>query len=194
MAGYNYSFVVTWTYFTIYMFIFLIVSVVCALTVRTEYIIDKNKDEQITKWTARKLIRKWAMLLWQKKKVYLQLIPHFFDQATDLGVIFEYYNLRETEKGIDTEYLFIVSICVLIFHRIISSAAVYHLTRKPMHVLYQIFDLLMIRCIWTNYKLGSDEPSNSQRYLQILEATFESAPQILIATAFLVKSSSMTVI
>eukprot|EP01083_Nonionella_stella_P172767 593932_1 len=187
----DYAFVVTWTYFSAYMFIFLIVSIVCAFTVRSEYAEFKNKDADNAKWSMAKLSKRWAKLLWRKKKVYGQLIPHFFDQATDLGVIFEYYKLRDDDEiGINTMNLFVVSICVLIFHRIISSAAIYHLTKKPIYMLYQVFDLLMIRCIWTNYKLDSDEPSNSQRYLQIMEATFESAPQILISTAFLVKANT----
>eukprot|EP01083_Nonionella_stella_P226797 805115_1 len=167
----DYAFVVTWTYFSAYVFIFFIVSVVCAFTVRSEYEEFKNKDADNVKWSMAKLSKRWAKLLWRKKKVYGQLIPHFFDQATDLGVIFEYWKLRndETLTGVNTTNLFIVSICVLVFHRIISSAAIYHLTKKPMFMLYQVFDLLMVRCIWTNYKLDSDEPSNSQRYLQIME-------------------------
>ena len=42
-----------------------------------------------------------------------------------------------------------------------------------MDVLLQLFDVLMVKCIWLNYRLGTDEPTNSQRYLQTLEATFE---------------------
>eukprot|EP01083_Nonionella_stella_P117094 348514_1 len=187
----NYAFVVTWTYFTIYVVLFLMVSVACAFAVRSKYIEAKNKNQGNVKWSVAKLFQIWIKLLWRKKKVYLQLIPHFFDQATDLGVIFEYHKLRnEDDIGINTMYLFVVSIWVLIFHRMISSAAIYHLTKKPIDMVYQMFDLLMIRSIWTNYKLESDEPSNSQRYLQIMEATFESAPQILISTAFLIKTSS----
>eukprot|EP01083_Nonionella_stella_P226798 805117_1 len=167
----DYAFVVTWTYFTFYVFIFLIVSIVCAFTVRSEYSEFKDKDTDNVKWSVSKLFQRWAKLLWRKKKVYGQLVPHFFDQATDLGVVFEYYSLQDQDNiGIDTMYLFVISICVLVFHRIISSAAIYHLTKKPMYMLYQMFDLLMIRCIWTSYKLDSDEPSNSQRYLQIMEA------------------------
>eukprot|EP01083_Nonionella_stella_P275232 934663_1 len=188
----NYSFVVAISYFILYVFMILIVSIVCAFTVRLEYMDAKNELDQDVKWSdwsATELFRRWIKLLWRQKKVYGHIIPHFFDQATDLGVIFEYYKLRNDDINIDTMNLFVISICVLVFHRIISSAAIYHLTKKPIYMVYQLFDLLMVKCIWTNYKLGSDEPSNSQRYLQIMEATFESAPQILISTAFLVKSS-----
>ena len=132
------------------------------------------KDED-QKFTTAGMIQQWAKLFWRKKKVYFALLPHFFDQATDLGVIFEYYRYIRNEEdiGIDTKYLFFTSISVIIFHRIVSSVAIYNLTRKPFDVLLQLFDFLMIKCIYTNYRLQTDEPSNAQRYLQTMEATFE---------------------
>eukprot|EP01084_Bolivina_argentea_P022228 41316_1 len=187
----QYSFVVTWTYFSVYFAVFFIVSIVCAMKVHKEYkkynLIQERTDSKA--WTKKGMITNWGKLVWQKKKVYFQLIPHFFDQATDCGVIFEYWRLRNDENvGINTLWLFGTSIFVIILHRIISSFAIYQLTRNKSFILYQLLDVLMIRCIWTNYQLGTDEPSNSQRYLQVLEAIFESAPQILISTAFLIKS------
>eukprot|EP01084_Bolivina_argentea_P005123 9678_1 len=202
----SYSLVVTWTYFFVYVTIFFIVSVICAVKVQNKYkkyatytttsttessVINTKQAYNPKDWTRKGLFKQWYQLLWKKKKVYLQLIPHFFDQATDLGVIIEYWHLRNDADviGINTMYLFVVSVCVIILHRIISSFAIYRLTNNKSFILYQIFDVLMVKCIWTNYQLDTDEPSNSQRYLQTLEATFESAPQILIATAFLVKAS-----
>ena len=74
------------------------------------------------KLSKKKFFKRWLKLTWSKKKVYLQLIPHFFDQATDFGVIFEYYRLstedQDTPIGINTWYLFWVSIGVIILHRI----------------------------------------------------------------------------
>eukprot|EP01083_Nonionella_stella_P008967 25991_1 len=174
----SYSITVTWIYFSFYIITVLIVSVVCASTVRSEY---ADKDTTV-KCTDKKFLKSWGKSLWKKKKVYGQLIPHFFDQATDLGVIFEYWNLREEEDiGIKTMYLFGTSIFVIALHRIISSLAIYHLTKKPLDMLFQMLDLMMVRCIWTNYKLDLDEPSNSQRYLQILEATLEVTYNTCIA-------------
>eukprot|EP01083_Nonionella_stella_P110686 324098_1 len=87
----------------------------------------------------------------------------------------EYWRLRDHDIGIDTMYLFVVSISIVIVHRVISSFAIYRLTKNKAFILYQLFDLLMIRCVWSNYKLDTNEPSNQQRYLQVLEAIFESA-------------------
>ena len=35
----------------------------------------------------------WLKSLWCKKKVYISIVPHLFDQATDLGVIYTYYEI-----------------------------------------------------------------------------------------------------
>lgn len=176
----DYSFVVTWTYFSVYVTIFLGVSFYCAIKVKKEYNEHKSIQEiqqdktQQQDWSKRGILMKWGKSVWQKKKIYLQLIPHFFDQATDFGVILEYWIKRNDEDlGINTLYLFGVSIFVIVFHRIISSVAIYQLTRNKRFIFYQLFDLLMIQCIYTNYQLDTDEPSNSQRYLQVLEAIFE---------------------
>jgi len=117
----------------------------------------------------------WAKLLWQKRKVYIQLIPHFFDQATDFGVIYEYWKIYDDggTTGINTLYLFFVSIGIIIFHRILSSLAIYRLTKDWRYAALQVLDALMIQCVYTNYVMDTDEPSNAQRYLQVLEATFE---------------------
>ena len=134
-----------------------------------------RNDTESTQFSACKLVKLWGELFWRKKKVYFQLLPHFFDQATDLGVIFEYrkYSVSREDIGINANYLFWVSIFVIVFHRCISLIAIYRLTKKPLDVLLQLFDLLIVKCIWINYKYQTDEPSDSQKYLQVLEATFE---------------------
>ena len=168
----DYSLVVTWTYFSVYVLTFFIVSIICALKITKEYKHNKSSGLQLKK---KDLFIQWIKLLWRKKKIYFHLIPHFFDQATDFGVIIEYYRLSNDgeDHGIDTWYLFGVSIAVIIIHRIATCTAVYKLTKNWKYMLYQLFDLLMIQCIWTNYQLDTDEPTNAQRYLQVLEATFE---------------------
>eukprot|EP01084_Bolivina_argentea_P281979 482566_1 len=195
----NYSFVVTWSYFIIYVAAILIGSIVCAVEVynrkeyNSQYSRVQTSDSQqrpVTFRSKKEIVKRWAKLLWQKKSVYFQLLPHFFDQATDFGVLVEYYSLRNVDIGINTMHLFIISIFVIVLHRIITSMAIYKLTRNKTFVFYQLLDILVIRCIWTNYKLRSDQPSNAQRYLQSLEATFEGGPQILISTAFLIKAST----
>eukprot|EP01084_Bolivina_argentea_P005912 11174_1 len=131
----SYSFLVTWTYFTVYFTIFFIVSIICAIKLRKEYKQQKNiqqvQQKQLQKWSKKGIIKQWGKCVWTKRKIYFQLIPHFFDQATDFGVIFEYWRLRnDKELGINTMYLFVISIFVIVLHRIVSSLAIYRLTKK----------------------------------------------------------------
>eukprot|EP01084_Bolivina_argentea_P128795 227582_1 len=189
----HYSYVVTWTYFGVYVIIFLVTSIVCAMRVRSDYkqyqqIPQSHKQPIVL--TKVDFVKLWGKLLWKKKKVYFQLVPHLFDQASDFGVLVEYWYLRNQNIGINTLYLFAVSVSIIIFHRIISSIAIYRLTNNKLYTICQLFDLLMVQCVWTNYQLDTDEPSNCQRYLQVLEAIFESSPQILISVVFLIKSTT----
>lgn len=90
-------------------------------------------------------------------QIYGELVPHFFDQATDFGVVAEFYIYWQDGKddldengdykiGINVEYLFYLSIAIIILHRVISSVAVYNLTQKPSYAMYQFFDVLMVCC------------------------------------------------
>ena len=172
----DYSLVITWSYFTLYVLTFFIVSIVCAREVRKQYKESRSTtqvspDQSIM--SKKSAFMHWAKLLWKKKSCYIQLIPHFFDQATDFGVIYEYWTLRnDTDISVNTMYLFGVSVGIIILHRIISSVAIYRLTKKWKYAILQLIDALMTQCIYTNYILDNDEPSNAQRYLQVLEATF----------------------
>eukprot|EP01083_Nonionella_stella_P175224 609630_1 len=142
----------------------------------------------------------WFILFSEKQKMYIALIPYVFDQGTDLGVIFTYYSLWQDASKNDAaeigsanpKYFFFASIFIIIVHRIISTIAIYRLTRKCTDVLLQCFDLLIIKTIWLNYKLNNKEPTNPQRYLHVLEATFESCPQILLSVGYLFKSEQET--
>eukprot|EP01083_Nonionella_stella_P025419 69992_1 len=130
-----------------------------------------------------------------KKSIYLSLIPHLFDQGTDFGVIWQYYALWKSEASQDpnkehTNYaaFFYCSIAVIIIHKIISCSVIFTLTQSICNVVLQVFDLMMVKAIYANYKLQTNEPGNAQKLLQIIEGTFESGPQIFISLVFLIKS------
>ncbi len=109
--------------------------------------------------------------MWSKKKVYWGLVPHIFDQATDISVAVEYwlmYKNNENVGDLNPFHYFVGTILFLFLHRLVSTLTLYYLTRNPFDALLQSFDLLLVKAIWTNYKLGSNEPSNIQRYLGIL--------------------------
>ena len=113
----------------------------------------------------------------KKNSVYLGLFPHLFDQATDAGVFYNFYALLSDEEsgkgnGNDgtTSYLsfFVASLGVMILHRIISTVAIYRLTRNWKDAVLQVFDMMLVKAIRVNYTLGIDEKANPQRFLEIL--------------------------
>eukprot|EP01084_Bolivina_argentea_P117277 208295_1 len=139
------------------------------------------------------LLKLWVKSVWSKKSIYWAVVPHIFDQATDFGLIYEYYQGTSWNKGndtvFDTKWFFIFSLFTIIFQRFVSTITIYTMTKNIKCTILQFLDLLIIKAIWVNYSLGLDEPCNPQRYIQILEACFESSPQILLSTSFILKSS-----
>ena len=112
-----------------------------------------------------------------KNSVYFGLFLYVFDQATDAGVIYDFYALwraQEDNKGDGNDSItsfrsfFVANAGVVIMQRIISTVAIYRLTRSWKDAVLQIFDLMMVKAIRVNYTLGIDEKANPQRFLEIL--------------------------
>ena len=51
-----------------------------------------NANESCFK-TFKKFTKYWLQSIWTKKKIYFSIVPHVFDQATDAGVIYTYYQI-----------------------------------------------------------------------------------------------------
>eukprot|EP01084_Bolivina_argentea_P050677 93204_1 len=207
MASDSFSFYVSITYFSIYGVVFLITSIYCFREVYNESrnrllsddsnIISVNIKTELElpyKRTPIKFFKAWLQSIWKKKSIYISIIPHLFDQATDVGVIYTYYELSkkhgsENEWNVNFNALFISSLLVILMHKIISCGMIYSLTESFGDLLLQFLDLMMVKAVHTNYKLKLDEPGNAQRLLQLIEATFESAPQIFISFLFIIKTN-----
>eukprot|EP01083_Nonionella_stella_P054409 143604_1 len=182
----SYDLFVSIAYFTTYGLVFLVASVYSVYELLSQ-------DKQSSSLTTAKLIKKWAKLIWIKKSVYISIIPHLFDQATDIGVIWHYYAWTlvpgaQESKNVNFQALFISSLAVIVMHKIISCSVIYALSESFLNVTLQMFDLMMVKAVYLNYKLGTNEPGNSQRLLQLLEATFESGPQLFISMMYIIKT------
>ena len=133
--------------------------------------------------------------VWQKKKCYFPFATHIIDQVTDLSVIIEFYLITEYEhdsnsndcKGINSLSLLILSIIAFILYRIISSIWVYNMSKSWKHLILQILDLKIFHALYINFITNKNEPTTAQRYLQLLEASMESYPQIVIQSFYLIK-------
>eukprot|EP01084_Bolivina_argentea_P296579 510807_1 len=148
-----------------------------------------------------KFFRYWTKSLWTKKSIYISIIPHLFDQATDVGVLYTYYEIWQNpqiypipNERLNMKAIFFSSVFIIIESKIISCGAIFAITRKYIDILLQFVDLMMLKAVYLNYKYKTNEPGNAQRYLQILEATFESAPQIVISMIFILKTQTTDVL
>eukprot|EP01084_Bolivina_argentea_P098361 176769_1 len=219
------SVILTWTYFSTYCLIFVITSIWSAITIKQQHKQQKStkeyssiqntnaqkniyntnisielKEKTSTKHRGCKhYVRMWFKLTWQKKKIYISLAPHLFDQATDIGLILQYYSYMTNptdniHKSVDVIYWFVLSIAILLIHRLVSCFGVYLMTHNWFNVFLQSLDLLLIRSVWTSYKLGTDKPSTTQRYLCILEAIFEAMPQLLLSSVFIAKTGQFDIL
>ena len=109
--------------------------------------------------------------MWHKKKIYWALIPHIFDQATDLGTILVYYQEWKEGRGdrtVNPYWFFVFGLFIIIFQRVISTITIYFMTHNIKAALLQFIDLLIVKAVWVNYTLGLEEPCNPQRYLELL--------------------------
>eukprot|EP01084_Bolivina_argentea_P301829 520831_1 len=180
MLSQSYGFYVSVVYFTIYAAVFVIGSIYSA------------KEVYSSSNGLKKFLMNWRKSLWTKKSIYFAVVPHIFDQASDIGVLWTYYelwkdNTQSQYTDINGAYLFFSSLAVIIVHKIISTAVVYSITGSVLDILLQILDLMLVKAVYVNYKLETNEPGNAQRLLQLLEGVFESGPQIFISLVYLIK-------
>ena len=158
-----------------------------------------NEEEWKKKDGCRKKLASFCKSLWKKKSCYFPLVLHIIDQSSDLGVIaqFSYFARREASGEIDCiglsmRELFIASLIAFFGYRIISSILIGYATRSIKHGSIQFFDLQIFRAMYFNWKLNRDTPCNPQRWIQGLEAAYESSAQALIQIYYLIKTDSFS--
>ena len=132
-------------------------------------------------------------------------MAHFFDTATDIALVMEWYHLFEFQKNnanddlpnylnkdnIDMKAMFICSLSVLIYYRITSAWIVYSLSNSKMDAILQfLFDFYLIKAIYVNiYKMKSHEALPFVKMLRGFEGSTESAFQAILALVFLIKTN-----
>ena len=142
-----------------------------------------------------KKIIMWLKDVWKRRRCYIPLITHIFDQVTDIAVAIQFYQLAITKSdndyascgGLNIWYLFVLTILSMVIYRVISSYLLYQFTNKSIiRLLYQLLDIELFRALYINYLTNSSEPCDPQRFITALEASLESAPQALIQMIHLV--------
>eukprot|EP01083_Nonionella_stella_P091705 256423_1 len=144
-------------------------------------------------------LKLWYADLQTKQECYLEVIPHIFDTATDLGVIIEFflaaYFIDTGCNEVDMVLVFWLTFSVFIIYRMVTSIQIYLFTKDGKRAILQcIFDYELIRACALNYKLYQidhqiKEPCDAQRWISTLEATFEAAPEFVIQLYFVMKTN-----
>eukprot|EP01083_Nonionella_stella_P240594 840953_1 len=149
--------------------------------------------------------------LWKKRGIYGQVFVHFYDTATDIGVMVEWYLLAEQERNaetpedniesLDMNGLFWATVAFLIAYRVISvclgafSTAVDDVDDESgtfwiciNGCLFGLLDLYIIKTVYQSIQEEDTEPSPRQKMLQLTESIFESLPQVVLQSVFIIRS------
>ena len=144
---------------------------------------------------------KFLKILWDLKGLLLSGVAHFFDTATDIGLIIEWYYLwqRQEEKHVGYTYLenidmfvfFILAFVVLIYYRIVSTYYVWQFTRSKLDSILQfVFDFYLIKLIYYNLaKMRSHKKLELVKIMRGIEGSNESAFQSVLTLTFLLKTN-----
>eukprot|EP01084_Bolivina_argentea_P059522 108715_1 len=139
--------------------------------------------------------------LWNKKDIYGQILVHLYDTGTDIGVLVQWALLAQSEtKGNNIESvnmlaMFMVSLGFLVLYRVfcvilsIISAQQDHATSRTIacDIMLAFADMYLMKIIYHSIKQGETEPTTKQRMLQITEALFESLPQAVLQSVFIIR-------
>ena len=142
--------VVTGGYLCIHCIITLIVSILGAIYVQRCQASSIHNSILVT----------YIKTIWRLRSVYSSVFVHLFDIVTDLIVILQWIREQETTKEINTQQLAIISISIIVFHKIFSAFAIYVTEGDQLRALLQLFDLLLFVEVYSSHKKIMDDISN----------------------------------
>eukprot|EP01083_Nonionella_stella_P228539 809801_1 len=148
-------------------------------------------------WSALSISKKiqlWLSDVWSRKAVYLPLVSHFSDTATDCAAVVEFYQIARTYgtcNGLDIWHLFALSILSMILYRIVSAFVIWKLetdnpSTRTRRVCMQFIDIELFEILYISHWLGIKAKSSPQRLISTLEAVFEASPQSVVQIMYLI--------
>eukprot|EP01083_Nonionella_stella_P047776 127895_1 len=157
-------------------------------------------SSKFQKGSCPKKVKLWFMDIWKRRRCYVPLITHIFDQVTDYSVAIQFFILSRTQShndyascaGLNIWYLFILTILSMAIYRIVSSFLIYQFTQSIGRIIIQLLDFELLRALYINYLCDKIEPCDPQRWLTTLEACLESSPQALIQLIYLSRTNTFT--
>eukprot|EP01083_Nonionella_stella_P115659 343150_1 len=140
--------------------------------------------------------------IWNTKSIYGQLLIHLYDTATDFGVLVQWYSLAYNDinyESIDMLGLFWTAIGFLIAYRLLSTCLGWCLyvdddstidnPSRATCILYSclgFWDMIIFQVIYASLKKQKKEPTQYQKLVQLFEAIFESMPQVILQSFFII--------
>eukprot|EP01083_Nonionella_stella_P067823 179662_1 len=173
--------IVTILYFSFYVLLLLLVAI-------QVYTTEQHADK-----------KSFLKAIWSKRAIYAQILIHFYDTATDIGVLIQWYLLAQNEHNtphIDMYSLIWATISFLIIYRLLTAIMVLvascnnqlSITETIFDVFLSLIDMYVVKVVYKSIKTKKSEPTSKQKAIQLNEAIFESLPQIILQTVFIVRS------
>eukprot|EP01083_Nonionella_stella_P018830 52355_1 len=168
---------ITFTALSFVMLLFTLTLSIKHLKTTSKYA-NKNGTNAWEKATFTKKVKLVARDVWGRKSVYLRLISHLSDTATDFASVIEFGIVAASSNsdncGINVWYLFTISIICMIGYRLISAYKIYQITDGSwLRTILQLMDIELYHVLYFSHKWGLRQSSSPQRMLSVLEAVFE---------------------
>ena len=125
--------------------------------------------------------KKFITSVWQRRGIYGQVLAHLYDTTTDLAVLVTWGQLAYDTINyisIDMVIMFWTSIGFHIAHRVISASLFLLAGRAKLDALLALLDFYMFKVIYQTLNCSRTEATDQQKLVQLLEAIFESLPQV----------------
>ena len=141
-------------------------------------------------------IRAYFKTIWDLRSLLIPCIAHFFDTASDIALVLEWYILYKkgtySDEGISMTSLFFCSLSVLIYYRLSSMYEVFRFSQSIKDSILQfIFDYYLIKAVYVNiYKMRSYKALSFVKIIRGLEGATESSFQSILALVFIFKFDS----
>eukprot|EP01084_Bolivina_argentea_P003818 7206_1 len=185
-------------YFLLYVAMVLILAII---TYKTGDYDDKSKTT-------------FLKAVWKKRSIYGQILVHIYDTATDFGVLIGWGILAYDDtdyESIDMLALFWTSIGFLIAYRVLTMCmGVFtavdsthrnevdnnnnKITDVMINCCLAIFDIYIFRIVYEALTQKAKEPSGAQKFVQLVESIFESLPQVVLQSVFIIRAQNDTLL
>ena len=111
--------------------------------------------------------------VWTQRKIYVPLVIHFYDTATDIGIVYYWYTLMQKEKEpgidyqtVDMKVFFWCGLTFLLFYRLVTllvvivNACVWRQDNpyegEWYDVVLVLLDIYIFKLVYNSFKTAND--------------------------------------